>query len=104
MLIPNNNNTISLLNTILKKPYNENWNPLVNNQDAFEILVDLGLKLEYTSISIEPDRKTLVTLSWVPGGLDNKISYIYGYDQDPYALTRSIIVEAVLQIYNSKLT
>lgn len=77
------------------------WNPRDHDKDAFDLLVRLGLRLQFFSLEAVDDvsGKTVCSVSWVPGGEKNRTEeYLLASDADPNAAARLAVFLAAVEI------
>lgn len=77
------------------------WNPRDHDKDAFDLQVRLGLRLQFFSLEAVDDvpGKTVCSVSWVPGGENNRIEeYLLASDADPNAAARRAVFQAAVEL------
>jgi hypothetical protein len=85
--------------------YKRCWNPLRRDDDAFRLMVELGLSLEYLRMwvdEIDPDKKVCF-IQWAPGGIQCRVlEDLFDVGSDSCEITRRGIVKAAAEIGRRK--
>lgn len=76
------------------------WNPLENSDDAFDLMIKLGLRFEYFAVDpFEVSGKPVCVITWAPGGVHNReLETLTGIGNDVSAVVRTLIVRAASKI------
>ena len=82
---------VESLGKFFLEPYQQHWNPLTDDGDAFRLAVTLQLDIQ-NSLG-----KTCEVSRW-DKGFDDYVYYIEDYSDDPRAATRRAIVRAAVEI------
>ena len=82
------------------EPTAQRWNPLYWYEDAFGLMVDLGLRVQFLEVGAWPwPAKMLCTVSWVPGGAKRRVEeYVVENGRDARLATCRAIVRAAAEI------
>ena len=80
------------------------WNPLENSDDAFDLMIKLGLRFEYFAVDpFEESGKPVCVISWAPGGERNRvIESLTETGDEASAVVRRVIVRAAAKIGSKK--
>ena len=76
------------------------WNPLENPDDAFDLMIKLGLRFEYFAVDpFEVSGKPVCVITWAPGGERNRLCRTLTETGDEaHAVVRRAIVRAAAKI------
>ena len=76
------------------------WNPLENPDDAFDLMIKLGLRFEYFAVDpFEVSGKPVCVITWAPGGERNRLCRTLTETGDEaHAVVRRAIVRAAAEI------
>lgn len=83
------------------RPTAQRWNPLYWYEDAFGLMVDLGLRVQFLEVGAWAERpaKMLCMVSWVPGGAKRRVEeYLVESGRDARLAACRAIVRAAAEI------
>lgn len=75
------------------------WNPLENSDDAFDLMIKLGLRFEYFAVDpFEVSGKPVCVITWAPGGAGRQVVTLTETGDEAHAVVRRAIVKAAAKI------
>lgn len=83
------------------RPTAQRWDPLHCANDAFGLMVDLGLRVQFLEVGVWAERpaKMLCMASWVPGGAKQRVEeYLVESGRDARVATCRAIVRAAAEM------
>lgn len=78
------------------------WNPLIYNCDAFELLVQLGMRLQFLAVDVEPAHRTC-RIEWAHAGTRREAACTVPAGPAGMAIVRRAIVQAAAALGSAAL-